>query len=245
MNKQVLSIFILLMLLCGSCQFPFFEKDFEQAPTTGKLREDIELLKKYMQIDKGLNRYVVCITEEERLEEGISEDNLKYMLGNVAELNKRISESVKKGEVVTLYLFGEDAFEAYTINKPDISEIDFEDVYIPAKDNVQTRAATLGYAYFNQGNWGSTNTMFEGSDHVTSALSVNSSTGYWQVSFSCYTGTTAYGSSFSAYGTGHTGGSIKRYWWWTNGGSAPFRWRFVLGGPPGGEANGNIFFTNT
>jgi hypothetical protein len=56
----------------------------------------------------------------------------------------------------------------------------------------------------------------------------------------CLTGKSAYGTSFSTNGIGHTYGGIQRYWWWTGGGSAPFNWKFTLGGPLGGEANGGI-----
>lgn len=249
MNKRVLSIFFLMAFICGSCQLPAWnEKIPEETPVMRELSTDLEILKKYMQIDKETNQYSVCITEEERLSEGISEENLKYLLGNITTLNQSIAENVRKGNVVTLYLFKEDSFDSYTINKPINQEFDFKDSYVSTKEEEekkQTRGQTLGYAYFSQGNWGSSKTYFEGSGHITSILAVDYSSGYWQVQFTCRTGTSAYGKSFIAYGTGHSHGSIKRYWWWTGGGHAPFYWDFILGGPPGGESYGTLSFVNT
>ena len=40
-------------------------------------------------------------------------------------------------------------------------------------------------------------------------------------------------------------GSIKRYWWWTAGGQAPFNWKFRLGGPIGGQADGTLEIYDT
>ena len=94
------------------------------------------------------------------------------------------------------------------------------------------------------GNWerGTRDPDFKTSaSHVTSELNISYARGAWNFGMTCLTGKSAYGTSFSTNGIGHT--------LWRNtkilvvdrrGGSAPFNWKFTLGGPPGGEANGGI-----
>ena len=65
--------------------------------------------------------------------------------------------------------------------------------------------------------------------HVTSELNISYARGAWNFGMTCLTGKSAYGTSFSTNGIGHTYGGIQRYWWWTGGGSAPFNWKFTLG----------------
>lgn len=240
-----------LILMCfsfilsfGSCQLP--DAEIEKAPKSRSIEEDLEIVKKYMSIDKEKNQYSITIEEEERLKEGISLSNLNYILGDIAALNQKVGESIRAGAVVTLYLTTNSTFEAYTPNQNFKSGIGFKDIRVPIDKKVTTRGPFLSSVSFSSGNWSYTSgNSFTGSDQVTSAVYVNNSIGYWQVSYTCNTGTSAYGTSHVAYGTGSTSGSIKRFWWWTDGGSSPFRWSFSLGGPPGGEANGGITFTNT
>jgi hypothetical protein len=241
----------LLSLLCFSFILSFngcllLDKEEETSPKPRSIEEDLEIVKKYMSIDKETNQYVVTIDEETRHMENIAESNLKYILGDIAALNQKVAESIRDGHIVTLYLTREEYFESFTVNNKNTSGIEFKDIRVPFDKKAKTRGAFLSSVTFSDGNWNSTSgSSFIGSDHVTSELYIGYCRGYWQVQFTCTTGTSSYGTLFISYGTGGTSGGINRYWWWTNGGGEPFKWNFELGGPPGGQANGGITFTNT
>lgn len=231
-------------LLCG-CQFS--DDEYDKPEPVRSLEADVEALKKYMTIDTVANKYSVVITEEQRLQEGISKEHLMLLLSDIDEMNRNIEQDIKIGNVVTLYLARKDFFKAYTIDPGHrLGDLGFKDVWVPEK-KARTRAGSLlGWAHFINGNWEKGyRTSFEGSDHVTSILEVGNSKGRWQVSFVCNTGKSSYGTEFHTYGNGSSHGAINRYWWWTNGGDAPYKWNFTLGGPPGGDAAGSLSFRNT
>ena len=197
-----------------------------------------------MHIDSTAHQYTIAITEDQRESEGISKENLAKVFKVILDLNQSIDNDFKAGKIVTMYLTTKDKFTSCTIDPHhQLGEIKFKDART-TKNNVSTRAGRWLYSgYFMNGNWG-TGTKdpdFTTSKiHVTSELNVSSSRGYWNFGMSCSTGKSAYGTEFSAHGVGYTYGGIKRYWWWTGGGTAPFNWKFRIGRPLGGEANGNI-----
>lgn len=240
-----------IFLLCFSFLFSFTgcqlldERELGE-PKPRSISEDLEIVKKYMRIDRETNQYAVFIDEETRLNENISKSNLIQIFGDIDALNQEVAQSIENGDVVTLYLSTQDSFDSHTVNLKDDSGIEFKDVRIPYDKKAETRGGFLSSVSFFGGNWTHTaGSSFTGSDHVTSSLYVGYSRGYWQVQFVCNTGTSAYGNSYIVYGSGGTGGTYVRYWWWTGGGGSPFNWNFRLGGPPGGEANGGINFSNT
>lgn len=243
--KKILVFIISVTALC-SCQFS--DEDFQVQAKPRTMEMDVEAFKKYMSIDTIANQYTANITEEQRVAEGISKENLLKILCDIDAVNSEIKQDVEAGEVVTLFLSNKDDFKSYTIDsKHVLGGMKLKDTRISEN---KTRAGTgkhLGWGHFSGGNWQwkSVKSQFEGGDHVTSMLSVASSKGFWQVNFVCKTGTSSYGTKFRAYGTGSSHGTINRYWWWTDGGSAPFKWNFDIGGAPGGEAYGSLDFYET
>lgn len=245
-KSKLIFMFCVSTLLLASCQFT--DDDYHRQSKARTLEMDVEAIKDYMTIDSAAHQYSVVITEDQREAIGISKGNLRLILSDIVTLNNRIDNDIKAGNIVTMYLAKENSFQSVTIDPSHkLQNISFQDVRV--KKAQPTRAGSvLASEYFMDGNWESgTNYTpeFVASDHVTSILSVGYSRGFWQVTFKCNTGTSSYGTSFSAYSTGSSHGEIKRYWWWNNGGGAPFKWKLILGGAPGGEASGNLCFMNT
>lgn len=146
-----------------------------------------------------------------------------------------------------MYLTTRNKFKSCTIDREHRNETAmFMDVRIPNKAKTRS-GGLLASASFIDGNWNSNakDPEFTGSSHVISIVNVGYSRGGWQVTFTCKTGKSSYGTEFHAYGYGNSYGDINLYWWWTSGGSAPYKWKFTLGDPPGGEALGTVSFRNT
>ena len=245
--KHILSYsFAFIIFLLASCQVS--DDDYQHASALRTKEMDLEALKQYMSIDSLANQYTVTITEEQRQKEGISKQNLKEFLRDIDALNKQIHEKVEEGHVVTMYLTTKNNFSTYTIDPHhQLGKIVFSDCRSSSWGHSTRAGSVLASEYFMDGNWesGTRNPEFSASSKVTSVLNVGYSRGYWQVTFVCKTVNSSYGTEFYAYGTGSSHGDINRYWWWTNGGSAPYNWKFVLGGSPGGEASGGVSFRNT
>lgn len=242
MKKVIYLSFCLITITLGSCQFN--DDDYQRSSTIHTFEMDLESAKKYMRIDSVANQYAFVMTENERESEGISKENLTKILNIIVEENRKIENDLKFGKIVTMYLTTPDNFKSYTIDPFHQLDKDITFKDIRTKSTISTRAGKWLYSgYFMDGNWerGTKDPDFTTtSSHVTSELNIGYSRGFWNFGMTCNTGTSAYGKSFSAHGVGHTYGGIKRYWWWTGGGSAPFNWKFTLGGPLGGEANGGI-----
>lgn len=226
-----------------SCEDRSFEDPVvNQAPKVPTFQEELAIVNNYTRIDTINNLYSVVITDSIVEAENLFESDISLIVGNIAKLNNEIEQSVKSGDVTTLVLYNNKGFESYTVNKPD--NLLIKDTFTYGI-KAATRGSNLGSISFMDGNWYKSSISFNASDHVTSKLSVSNCRGYWQVSVTCNTGTSSYGQKFTTYGTSYTSGSINRYWWYTGGGSAPFKWTFTTNGPVGGEASGNIDFSNT
>lgn len=242
MKKLIYLNLCLLAFILGSCQFS--DDDFQKAPTVHTLAMDLESAKKYMHIDSTAHQYTIAMTDEQIAAEGISKENLEKIFKIIVDLNQRIDNELKTAKIVTMYLTTKDNFTSCTIDpQHQLNEIKFKDIR-DEKPYVTTRAGKWLYSgYFMDGNWERRTkdpNFTTSASHVTSELNIYYSRGHWNFGMTCETGKSAYGNSFSTYGVGNTYGGIKRYWWWTGGGSAPFNWKFTLGGSPGGEANGSI-----
>lgn len=240
MKKIILACYVVAFAL-SSCTDNYNDVEVQKAPKVHTLVEDLEIAKKFMRIDTINYSYAVTITDSAIQAENISENNLIQILSNIDELNKKVKESIQKGEITTLLLATKKEFKSFTIG--NIDNLSFTDTRVP----IGRVAATRGYPMmtFSNGNWGLPNSEFEASDKVTSFFAVDYANGYWQASFTCSTGTSSYGNTFSTYGTGITYGKINRYWWNTVGGSAPYWWEFSANGPVGGDASGSVAFGNT
>lgn len=242
MKKFIYFYLCLLVFILGGCQFS--DDDYQKASTIHTLEMDLESAKKYMHIDSAAHQYTIAITDEQQEAEGISKENLAKIFKIVTELNQRIDNDFNAGKIVTMYLTTKENFISYTIDPlHQLHDINFKDVRTK-QPYIATRAGKWLYSgYFMDGNWerGTRDPDFKTSaSHVTSELDICYARGAWNFGMTCLTGKSAYGTSFSTNGIGHTYGGIQRYWWWTGGGSAPFNWKFTLGGPLGGEANGGI-----
>ncbi|WP_294606355.1 hypothetical protein [uncultured Bacteroides sp.] len=244
--KQKLLFYVLpaIVISLSSCQERWEDnKPTEAHPIILTYDQERDVVNNYTEIDTVNNLYSVIITDSIMQAEHLTDANVERILKDIARANKNIKEDIKAGTTTTLTLCNNKGFKSYTINEsPTIS---IKDEYILASQmRAETRANSWGMS-FNAGSWYDSSITFDASDHVTSEFYVNSCTGYWKVNLTCKTGTSTYGTNFSTYGTRYTSGGIKRFWWTTVGGTAPFRWSFITYAPVGGEANGGITFTNT
>lgn len=189
-------------------------------------------------------RYSVVITDEIIQQYNLTEKNILRALKEIESINDNIENDIKDGKIVTLTLNNVNGFKSYTANTKK-TPIKFSDVYVPESESKESRGGYVGGMSFSDGNWYNYSATFNASDHVTSDFSVGSCNGYWSVSVTCHTGTSSYGTVFTAYGSSYTSGSIKRYWWYTSGGTAPYRWTFKANGPVGGNAIGSFSVSNT
>lgn len=234
------SLFVLVFAtLFMSCQNEWYEETPNAEPRPLTYEEELAVIKNYTTIDTINNCYSVTITDEIMQNERLTEKNVKLILQEISKINQTIREEIKEGIIATLTLNNCYGFKSYTANI-DQSDIKFIDV--PETNTVTTRGGNVGRLSFWAGNWDNDSDTFVASDHVTSQLYVNA-TGFWNVTVRCNTGTSSYGNTYSASGSGSY--SANRYWWWTGGGSAPFRWTFVGLGPVGGEANGYFALSDT
>lgn len=242
MKKVFFLLSCILFTSLTSCYENFDDKvETTKSPKFHTLTEDLEIVKKFMTIDTVNYSYGVVITDSIMLADNIYEENLIHILADIDELNKKVKESIEKGEVTTLSLSTKEGFKSFTIGKND--RFSFRDT-----KTTRNVAATRGYPImsFYAGNWSTSFSEFEASDHVTSYFAVGYARGYWQANINCSTGTSSYGDTFTTYGTGSTHGQIQRYWWLTSGESgAPYRWRFDANSPVGGEASGDMQFNDT
>lgn len=222
-----------------SCQNEWYEETPNKEPRPLTYMEEVAIINNYTTIDTVNNCYSVAITDEIMQNERLTEDNVKLALQEISKLNNAIKENIKEGIITTLTLNNSQGFKSYTPNIKQ-SEIKFMDV-LDTKDAI-TRGGNVGQMSFNKGNWYNDRATFEASDHVTSKLYVNASY-FWQVNITCDTGTSSYGNKYSVSGTGSY--SANRYWWWTGGGTAPFRWTFRSPAPIGGDASGYFSISNT
>lgn len=172
-----------------SCVDRYEEVEVRKSVIPHTFAEDLRIVNKFMVIDTVNYSYSVSITDSIILAEGIFEDNLIPIFENIDELNEKIKESIRKGEVTTLLLSTGKEFKSYTIGSSN--ELSFKDEKASSNSFVTTR----GYPSlsFYGGDWDLSSVSFEGSDRITSSFSVNYCRGYWQVSFTCYTGTSSHG----------------------------------------------------
>lgn len=241
--KKVCVLLSCIVLTCLAGCYDNFEDKVEttKSPKFHTFTEDLEIVKKFMTIDTVNYSYGVVITDSIILADNIYEDNLIPILANIDELNKKVKESIERGEITTLSLSTKKGFKSFTIGKND--RFSFRDTKI-----TQKVATTRGYPImsFDAGSWNISFSEFEASGNVTSYFSVDHARGYWQASINCSTGTSAYGDTFTTYGTGSTHGQIQRYWWLTSGETGePYSWRFDANGPVSGEASGSMQFNDT
>ena len=75
MKHVVFILLCLVAIMTGSCQVD----DFSSSPTIHTLDMDLESAKKYMSIDTVEHRYVLLLTEEQRVKEGISKEHLNLI----------------------------------------------------------------------------------------------------------------------------------------------------------------------
>lgn len=241
MKRIALLLCCILAITTFSCTDRYDDVEVQKSVIPHTLAEDLNIVNKFMKIDTVNYSYAVSIGDSIIQADNISVDNLITILKNIDELNNKIKESIRKGEITTLLLSTENEFKSYTIGSSDnVSFIDEKG----ARNNL---VSTRGYPSlsFYAGNWGISNSSFEGSDKITSSFSVDYCSGYWQASFTCYTGTSSYGNTFTMYSSSTTHGNVNRYWWITNGGQAPYSWNFSANGPVGGEASGMVRFGDT
>lgn len=244
MKHVVFILLCLVAIMTGSCQVD----DFSSSPTIHTLDMDLESAKKYMSIDTVEHRYVLLLTEEQRVKEGISKEHLNLISTIVSKLNNEVETDLENGKTITLFLATQDEFKTHTFSKRTSPfNWNFKDTRTTSNliDNA-TRGSYSGY-FFN-GNWSSDSyapDFTTSSSHVTSEFQISNASGSWNFGLTCLTGKSAYGEHFGIYGVGRTFGSIKRYWWWTAGGQAPFNWKFRLGGPIGGQADGTLEIYDT
>lgn len=231
-----------MALVLGSCKDDFNDVEVQKAPRVLSYQDQLEIIKNYMKIDTVRNSFSVTISDSIMQAENLTKENVIAILNNIAELNKKIENSIKLGEVTTLCLSSSKGFKTYTVNNK--TNVKFADTLEPLQ-NVKTKI-TRGYPgmWFSNGNWTISDVTFTASDKVTSSFTVDNCRGYWQVVFRCYTGTSAYGDTYNQYGTGITYGGVKRFWWYTAGGGS-CRWNFGSSAPVGGEANGGVTFSDT
>lgn len=243
MKKNVLLLMSIASIFSlSSCNLEDDFVEVKKAPLERNVAEDLEIIKNYMKIDQETYEFNVILTDSIIEAEKLSLSNVKTILNDISELNKKIRESIRLGETTTLCLSTREKFQSYTINGN--RNISFTDKLAPLMD-AKTRAGFPTMS-FSRGNWGNSSVEFPATDHVTSSFYVSEAKGSWQVVFYCNTGTSAYGDQFQTYGTGHTYGSINRYWWYTAGGHGPqFNWRFSANAPIGGEAYGGVSFIDT
>jgi hypothetical protein len=242
MKKIILLICCIIATTVFSCTDKYNDVEVQKSPKAHTFIEDLEITKKFMTIDTVNYSYSVIITDSIILAENISEDNLVQILSNIDELNKKIKESIQKGEVTTLYITTKDKFKSFTVGTN--SHLSFSD----EKGTTGSLASTRGYPSmsFYAGNWQISSSKFDASDKVTSFFAVDYCRGYWQATFKCTTGNSANGNTFTTYGSGITYGKINRYWWITNGGTSyPYHWNFDANAPVGGEASGMVTFADT
>lgn len=233
-----------ILISFSSCQERWEEyKPTETPPVILTYEQELAVVNNYTDIDTVNNLYSVIITDSIMQAEHLTDANVDRILKDIDRTNKNIEKDIKAGIITTLTICNNKGFKSHTINES--STINIKDEYMPAaKMHIATRANSWGMS-FNAGRWYDSSIVFDASDHVTSEFYVGSCTGYWKVTLTCQTGTSAYGTTFSTYGSRYTSGGIKRYWWTTVGGKAPFRWKFISYAPLGGEANGGITFSNT
>lgn len=243
-RKLLFSTLLAIAIGFSSCQDRWEEnKPVENPPKVLTYDEELAIVNNYTEIDTINNLYSVIITDSIMQAEHLTDPNVERIFRDIAKTNKSIKEDIQAGITTTLTLYNNKGFKSYTVNESSIIKI--KDEHISAKAlKTQTRAFH-GDMSFNAGNWYSSYIEFSGSDHITSNFYVNSCNGYWQVTVTCKTGTSANGKVFSTYGSRNTSGGIKRYWWTTAGGQAPFAWEFQGNGPIGGESNGAIEFSDT
>lgn len=224
-----------------SCVDRYEEVEVRKSVIPHTFAEDLCIVNKFMVIDTVNYSYSVSITDSIILAEGIFEDNLIPIFENIDELNEKVKESIRKGEVTTLLLSTGKGFKSYTVGSSN--KLSFKD----EKASSNSFVATRGYPSlsFYGGDWNLSSASFEGSDRITSSFSVNYCRGYWRTSFTCYTGASSYGDTFTMYSSGTTNGKINRYWWITNGGQSSYSWNFSAKGPVGGEAAGMVRFADT
>ena len=238
-------ILFLLLVVAAMTTFSCTDRDedveIHKSVIPHTLAEDLRIVNKFVTIDTVNYSFYASITDSIIQAEGISKDNLVPIFENLDELNKKIKESIRKGEITTLLLSTEKEFKSYTIGNSN--ELSFKDEKASNNSFITTR----GYPSlsFYGGNWSISDVSFEATDKVTSLFSVDYCSGYWQASFTCYTGTSSYGNTFTMYSSSITHGNVNRYWWITNGGQSSYSWNFSANGPVGGEASGLVRFTDT
>lgn len=241
----LLSALAAIIISFSSCQERWEEnKPIDTPPKVLTYDEELAIVNNFTEIDTVNNLYFAIITDSIMQAERLTDANVERIFQDIAQTNKSIKEDITAGITTTLTLHNKKGFKSYTVNQSPT--INIKDEYISAKKmKAQTRGNYYGDMSFNAGGWYSSSISFNGSDHITSNFYVNSCNGYWKVNVSCKTGTSASGTTFSTYGSRYTSGGIKRYWWTTVSGQAPFRWEFQGNGPVGGEANGAIEFSDT
>lgn len=238
---KLLLMSIAVFALCfTACQ----DNWLEEKPVTNEIpltyEQEFAVINKYTSIDTVNHRFTAFITDEIMKAERLTPHNVDLIMKEMDKTNKRIEADIKNGYVITLTANNAQGFQIHTANV-DRSAIKFIDTPL---SKANTRGAFLASMPFNNGSWYDPTVTFEGSDHVTSTVSVSSCTGYWSMTVTCKTGTSSYGDVFRAYGSSPRSG-FNRYWWYTAGGSAPYRWTFIGNGPVSGEANGSFEISNT
>lgn len=242
-DMKKLMLCLAVSVVFTACRNEFYEDTVSvKKPLT--FDQEFAVVNAYTSIDTVIPAYSVTITNDIMQEKGLTEKNVELIMQAISRINRQIEEDVKSGKVVTLTLNNGGGFKSYTVNA-DKANVKFEDVYVPASGEQASRGGYVGGMSFSNGNWYDSSDTFEASDHVTSLFSVGACRGYWSVTVVCNTGTSSYGDVFTAYGSSPTSGSIKRYWWYTGGGEAPFLWTFKANGPVGGEASGSFSITDT
>lgn len=232
------------LLSLSSCQEKWdVYEPAETPPVVLTYEQELAVVNNYTEIDTVNYLYSVLITDSIMQAEHLTEANVVRIMKEIDKANKSIKKDIQDGTVTTLTLYNNKGFKSYTVNAS--SSINFEDEYLPASQMQTTTKANKWGMSFYAGNWYDSWVSFDASDHVTSEFYVSSCTGYWSVTFTCDTGTSSYGTNFSTHGSRYTSGGIKRFWWTTEEGNAPYRWIFTARGPVGGEASGGITFTNT
>ena len=207
-RKLLFSTLLAIAIGFSSCQDRWEEnKPVENPPKVLTYDEELAIVNNYTEIDTINNLYSVIITDSIMQAEHLTDPNVERIFRDIAKTNKSIKEDIQAGTTTTLTLYNNKGFKSYTVNESSIIKIKDEHISAKALKN-QTRAFH-GDMSFNAGNWYSSYIEFSGSDHITSNFYVNSCNGYWKVTVTCKTGTSANGKVFSTYGSRNTSGGIK------------------------------------
>ena len=151
-------------------------------PQSIHLDMDLESAKKYMSIDTVEHRYVLLLTEEQRVKEGISKEHLNLISTIVSKLNNEVETDLRKRKDNNPLPRYSRRVQTHTFSKRTSPfNWNFKDTRTTSNliDNA-TRGSYSGY-FFN-GNWSSDSyapDFTTSSSHVTSEFQISNASGSW------------------------------------------------------------------